>query len=302
MTRIKNLRKILGYTQDRLAKLLGVSRSTVAMWETSTQTPDYPTLKRIQLLFNVPENYIMNEGVFKDWDRIITEFEPIEHEFLRTIPRNLFLPNFCDEKTIVSWLYTRLYNEPDELQLARFFDFAVREIVWEVADNGDEPAVSITYTPEFEAIMNAANTRTEDEFGWEKTPRKGIKVPVYRAVAAGIPIEAIEDIVDYEEIEPELAATGEFFGLRIKGSSMEPRICEGDVVIVRKQDDADTGDTAIVLVNGYEATCKRIKKDGHGIALIPNNPSYEVKYYSAEEISSLPVRIIGKVVELRGKF
>ena len=132
--------------------------------------------------------------------------------------------------------------------------------------------------------------------------RKGIRIPVYRAVAAGIPIEAIEDIVDYEEIEPELAATGEFFGLRIKGSSMEPRICEGDVVIVRKQDDADTGDTAIVLVNGYEATCKKVKKDGHGIALIPNNPSYEVKYYSAEEISSLPVRIIGKVVELRGKF
>ena len=134
------------------------------------------------------------------------------------------------------------------------------------------------------------------------SPSKGVRVPVYRAVAAGIPIEAIEDIVDYEEIEPELAATGEFFGLRIKGQSMEPRICEGDVVIVRKQDDADTGDTAIVLVNGYEATCKRIKKDGHGIALIPNNPSYEVKYYSAEEIASLPVRIIGKVVELRGKF
>ncbi len=138
--------------------------------------------------------------------------------------------------------------------------------------------------------------------GERTTKRHGVKIPVYRAVAAGIPIEAIEDIVDYEEIEPELAATGEFFGLRIKGSSMEPRICEGDVVIVRKQDDADTGDTAIVLVNGYEATCKRIKKDGHGIALIPNNPSYEVKYYSAEEISSLPVRIIGKVVELRGKF
>ena len=146
------------------------------------------------------------------------------------------------------------------------------------------------------------NVTTDYLLGNDAPPRKGVRIPVYRAVAAGIPIEAIEDIVDYEEIEPELAATGEFFGLRIKGSSMEPRICEGDVVIVRKQDDADTGDVAIVLVNGYEATCKRVKKDGHGIALIPNNPSYEVKYYSAEEISSLPVRIIGKVVELRGKF
>lgn len=162
------------------------------------------------------------------------------------------------------------------------------------------------YEPDIETLKKIADyfdVTVDYIVGGNRVSRKyGVKIPVYRAVAAGIPIEAIEDIVDYEEIEPELAATGEFFGLRIKGSSMEPRICEGDVVIVRKQDDADTGDTAIVLVNGYEATCKRIKKDGHGIALIPNNPSYEVKYYSAEEISSLPVRIIGKVVELRGKF
>ncbi len=131
---------------------------------------------------------------------------------------------------------------------------------------------------------------------------KGFRIPVYRAVAAGIPIEAIEDIIDYEEIDPELAATGEFFGLRIQGSSMEPRICEGDVVIVRKQEDADSGDVAIVLVNGNDATCKRVKKEAHGLTLIPNNPAFPIKYYSAEEISSLPVRIIGKVVELRGKF
>lgn len=135
-----------------------------------------------------------------------------------------------------------------------------------------------------------------------KPVRRGVRIPVFGAVAAGIPIEAIEDIVDYEEIEPELAATGDFFGLRIKGSSMEPRICEGDVVIVRKQEDANTGDVAIVLVNGYDATCKKIKKEAHGLTLIPLNPSYEIKHYSPDEIASLPVRVIGKVVELRGKF
>lgn len=160
--------------------------------------------------------------------------------------------------------------------------------------------------PSFEMLQRIAqhfNVSVSYLMGADENPsRKGVRIPVFGAVAAGIPIEAIEDIVDYEEIEPELAATGEFFGLRIKGSSMEPRICDGDVVIVRRQEDADSGDVAIVLVNGNDATCKRVKKDGHGIALIPNNPSFEVKYYSAEEISSLPVRIIGKVVELRGKF
>lgn len=137
----------------------------------------------------------------------------------------------------------------------------------------------------------------------EITPhKKGERIPVYAAVAAGIPIEAIEDIVDSEEIDAALAATGDFFGLRIKGDSMEPRMREGDVVIVRKQDDADTGDIAIILVNGNEATVKKIKKEPSGISLIPNNPAHDIQYYSAADIASLPVRIIGKVVELRAKF
>ena len=131
---------------------------------------------------------------------------------------------------------------------------------------------------------------------------KGVKIPVLGDVAAGVPIEAVENVVDYEEIDQALAATGEFFGLRIKGSPMAPRILEGDVVIVRKQDDAETGDTAVVLVNGDSATVKKIKKMPEGIQLIPTNPAYDPMYYTAAEVESLPVRIIGRVVELRGKF
>ena len=109
-------------------------------------------------------------------------------------------------------------------------------------------------------------------------------------------------VIDYEEIDEVTAAGGEYFGLRVKGASMEPRIKEGDVVIVRKQDDADTGDTAIVMVNGNEATIKRIKKESSGISLIPNNPAYDAVFYSNADIEQLPVTIIGKVVELRAKF
>lgn len=135
------------------------------------------------------------------------------------------------------------------------------------------------------------------------SPKKtGVKIPVLGRVAAGIPIEAIEDIVDYEEIDEALAATGEFFGLQIRGDSMMPRICDGDVVIVRKQDTAETGDVAVVLVNGDSATVKRIKKEPGGLWLIPNNPAYDTKVYTPAEVERLPVKIIGKVVELRGKF
>lgn len=130
----------------------------------------------------------------------------------------------------------------------------------------------------------------------------GIRIPVLGNVAAGIPIEAITDIVDYEEIDAVLAATGEFFGLRIKGDSMEPRMREGDVVIVRRQDIAENGNTVVVLVNGDSATVKKIKYGPEGITLIPTNPSHDIQFYSAADVERLPVRVIGRVVELRAKY
>lgn len=135
-----------------------------------------------------------------------------------------------------------------------------------------------------------------------KQKHKGVKIPVYGRVAAGVPLEMIDDILDTEEITEDLSKTGEFFGLQIKGDSMEPRIVEGDVVIVRQQADADTGDIIIATVNGTDATCKRLKKYADGIALIALNPAYEPMIFSKKEVAEKPVRIIGKVVELRGKF
>lgn len=141
-----------------------------------------------------------------------------------------------------------------------------------------------------------------DEMYISKPNSTAVKIPVIGKVAAGIPIDAIQEIIDTEEITQELASTGDFFGLQIKGDSMTPRICEGDVVIVKQQSDAESGDTVIATVNGDEATCKRLRKYKEGIELIPNNPTYEPLYFSNEEIDAKPVRILGKVIELRGKF
>ena len=83
---------------------------------------------------------------------------------------------------------------------------------------------------------------------------------------------------------------------------MIPNICDGDIVIVRQQEDAETGDIVIATVNGTDATCKRLRKYKDGIELIANNPSYDPMDFSTQEIIEKPVRIIGKVVELRRKF
>lgn len=133
-------------------------------------------------------------------------------------------------------------------------------------------------------------------------PRPSTRIPVLGRVAAGIPIDAIEDILDWEEITPAMSATGEYFGLKVKGDSMQPRIIEGDVVIVRCQPDAESGDIVVVQVDGDMATCKRLLKYQSGISLISFNPAYEPMVYTNEEIESLPVTIIGKVVENRQKY
>lgn len=130
-----------------------------------------------------------------------------------------------------------------------------------------------------------------------------IRIPVLGRVAAGIPIDAIEEIIDWEDISADMAAGGaEYFGLQIKGDSMEPKISDGDIVIVRKQPDVDSGEIAVVLVNGDDATVKRVKKSVAGITLISNNPAYDPMFYSNEDIEKLPVAILGRVVELRAKI
>lgn len=133
-------------------------------------------------------------------------------------------------------------------------------------------------------------------------PRRGVKIPVVAYVAAGLPIEAIENVIDWEEITEEMARRGTFFGLKIKGDSMEPFINDGDVVIVRKQPDADKGDIVVALVNGNEGVCKKLTKYSGGITLESINTKYSPMSFTNQQIGDYPVTIAGKVVEIRRKL
>ena len=126
------------------------------------------------------------------------------------------------------------------------------------------------------------------------------QVPVYGRVAAGIPIEAIENIIDYEDIPDTWSGT--FGAMRVKGDSMAPRILDGDTIIVKRQDDADSGDIGVAIINGQDATVKKLIKHPDGITLQAFNPAYEPMYFSKENMEEIPVTIWGKVVENRSKF
>ena len=131
---------------------------------------------------------------------------------------------------------------------------------------------------------------------------KGKWINVYGKIAAGIPIEAIEEIIDQEEISADMATHGEYIALKVQGSSMEPRIVNGDVVIIRLQETIENGEIAAVFVNGNDVTLKQVKKEDDGLWLLPLNPAFQPLFYSKKECAELPVRILGKMVELRAKF
>ena len=129
-----------------------------------------------------------------------------------------------------------------------------------------------------------------------------IRVPVVGRIPAGIPVEAIEDIEDWEDYPVEDTIPGRrYFGLRINGDSMEPEYRDGDVIIVQQQEECRSGDDCAVMVNGDDATFKRVRLSERGMTLQPLNSKYEPVFFTPQQVRDLPVRILGVVVEIRRK-
>lgn len=173
--------------------------------------------------------------------------------------------------TITSWCKGEFYPRIDKIQLlANYFNIQKADLV------------------ESESTTNFHNSSAV--------------VFVYGTIPAGIPMECIEDIIDTEEISTDmLKGDKQYFGLKIKGNSMYPEYLNGDTIILEKIDDCESGQDCVVMVNGNDGTFKRVFKNEAGIILQPLNPEFQPLIYTNEQIKTLPVRIIGRVVELRRK-
>ena len=135
-----------------------------------------------------------------------------------------------------------------------------------------------------------------------KTKSNSAVVFIYGSIPAGVPMECIEDIIDAEEIPADMLKGGkQFFGLKVKGNSMEPEYLDGDTLILEKADDCESGDDCVVMVNGNDGTFKRVIKNENGIILQPLNSEYYPMVFTNEQIENLPVRVIGIVEEIRRK-
>ena len=144
---------------------------------------------------------------------------------------------------------------------------------------------------------------TIDNARYIETTTKTVKIPILGKVPAGVPIEAIEDIIGYEEIPASMLRGGNnYFSLKIDGDSMYPDYKTGDILIIKQQNDCNSGDDCIVMVNGDDATFKRVIKQEKSIILKPLNNNYEPYYFDEYEILTKPVKIVGVAVEVRRKL
>jgi len=134
--------------------------------------------------------------------------------------------------------------------------------------------------------------------GLDKNDNKSTDISVLDSIAAGTPIEAIQQEVDRVALPEDLQNNGEHYGLKVKGDSMiEAGIADGDTVIIKKVSNVDNGQIAVVLIDDQEATLKRVRKKGNTIALEAANRNYGTKIYAANRI-----KIQGKLVSLYRNF
>lgn len=128
----------------------------------------------------------------------------------------------------------------------------------------------------------------------------GVRIPVLGSIVAGIPNTAVADYDEWIEISQSLAMRGEYFALRIKGDSMEPTLFDSDIVVIRQQPDVEDGEIAAVSIAGNEATIKRIYHRSDGIDIVGDNVrAFPRMFYSNHDIATLPIRIMGKAIEVR---
>lgn len=159
-----------------------------------------------------------------------------------------------------------------------------------------------------EVVWNEINKRFSNSINIDNArliqqAKPFIQIPILGRIPAGTPIEAIEEIIGWEDIPAHWVKNNEkYFALLIDGDSMLPEYRTGDIIIVRQISDYDSGNDCVVLVNGYDATFKRIIKEEDGIKLKPLNNDYETKKYNSEEIINKPVIILGVAREVRRKL
>ncbi len=198
-------------------------------------------------------------------------------------------------------------KEISQEKLANMLGYKSKTSIFKIEKNITD--LPLSKVQEFAKVLNVS---TAYLMGWEdeELPKNAIPVrptknliPVLGRIAAGEPIYAEENIIDYIAVAEEVTRYGDHFALEVKGDSMLPTIKDGDYVIIKKQFDLESGEIGAIAINGNDVTLKKLIKQENGILIVANNPSvFESKFYTNKEVEKLPITILGKAIEVRSKL
>lgn len=179
--------------------------------------------------------------------------------------------------TFADWVNAKTYPRIDKIErMADYFGISKSDLV---EDHTTLPADAIPYTQ-----------------------RPTQPIPIVGVISCGTPLLAEDNIEGYHDTSLADITSGEtYFWLRAKGDSMiNVGIHEGDLLLIRQQNDVDSGDIAVVAINGDDATLKRVIKKENALILQPENPIYETKIFIGAEMNTVHIR--GRLMKLEKKF
>ena len=273
--RLIELRERMGYTQKYIALTVGVSAPTVSQWESGIRVPKHGHLQQLADLYGVTTDYLMGRS---NETAPARSFDSGTALNTARLAAGLTLNDIATiagvgPKTVTQWEQ----NHP----------MAPREKLLLIAAALNMPAEELTGAQELPLPSNAI----------PYTPTRAM-VKVVGTVRCGAGGLAVEDYIGMEPAD--VSNPDDYFYLIAEGDSMEPKIMAGDKVLVRKQEDVESGELAVVVVDGEEGTLKRVLKKQGLIILEPLNHAHETRFFAGEEINLL--RICGKAVEIKRKL
>ncbi len=270
---IRRLRQKHGLTQKEFGEIAGVSDKAVSTWEKGVKEPRMGAVGKLADYFGIPKSAILDDE------------PPRDMQFARTVDR------LCN-----SWGCT-----PQTVETALRLPQGRLQQLMQGAEPTMEERVMIN------TFFDLPNERPRDlvmsgsnviPLIWPEQKRRSI--PVLGRVPAGIPVEAVEDVIEMLELDAPMANDGNaYFALLVTGDSMFPEYRDGDIVIVRVQSTAKTGDDVVAYIDGSDATLKRFTHTTGGVQLRPLNTAYPTRSFTSNEVAAQKVTIAGVVVEQR---
>lgn len=291
------LRKQKKLTQGALAKKIGLkSKSSISNYESGNKQPRENVKLKLCIFFNCSMDYLMGytniEHPSEKIEKELSELNLSKDDYLQVLDTWL-KDNICYLPNINK--YSSKIDKANAIIFDVYLDYLKQRPAKE--DASVEEARTNTDVVD-ESFLQMLYSLDESKFIKEKK----YTIPIYGTIPAGIPMEMIDNIIDYEELSPNMfTGDKEYFGLKIKGDSMSPDYLDGDIIILQKTNDCENGDDCVVSIDGTEATFKRVRKNKTGISLYPLNNKYSPRDYTNEEIEKLPVKILGVFEELRRK-